>query len=252
MDDIAAHLKSLLPKRPPAKKPAKSSNIVRKRAAAERAVGPDAEQRLQGIEEETAEYAERISARGNLELQAAEMVAQLPNQLASISVRASGDPRLQAAVQKKAAERLAAADITAGKVMHAIGRIAFADIRRAFDDEGGMVPINRLDDDTAMAISSVDVETKVERTKTEGMRSVTTVKKLRMSDRMSALTLLAKHFKLVGDEGDGVNALASALADRLDRAQKRMHGTAPAQPIEDAVIREPRAVDYSSQQPQPE
>jgi len=246
MDDIAAHLKSLLPKRPPVKKPAKSGNIIRKRATAERAAAagdPDAERRLQRVEEETAEYAERISARGNLELQAAEIVARktvLPID------RCSSDPRLQAAIAKKTQERLAAADITAGKVMHAIGRIAFADIRRAFDDEGGMVPINQLDDDTAMAISSVDVETKVERTLTEGMRSVTSVKKLRMSDRMSALTLLAKHFKLVGDEGDGVNALASALADRLDRAQKRMHGTAPAQPIEDAVIREPRAVDYGS------
>jgi len=240
MDDIAAHLKSLLPKRPPAKKPAKSSNIIRKRAAAERAGGLDAEQRLQSIEEETAEYAERTAAWNNPELQAAELVAHHP------AARRTSDPVLAAAVQRKTAERLAAADITAGKVMHAIGRIAFADIRRAFDDQGGMVPINQLDDDTAMAISSVDVETKVERTKTEGMRSVTSVKKLRMSDRMSALTLLAKHFKLVGDEGDGVNALASALADRLDRAQKRMHGTAPAQPIEDAVIREPRAVDYGS------
>jgi hypothetical protein len=249
MDDIAAHLKSLLPNRPPAKKPATSGDIIRKRATAERAAAagdPDAERRLQRVEEDTAEYAERISIRGNAELQAAELVARHP------AARRTSDPVLAAAIQRKTAERLAAADITAGKVMHAIGRIAFADIRRAFDDQGGMVPINQLDDDTAMAISSVDVETKVERTQAQGMRSVTSVKKLRMSDRMSALTLLAKHFKLVGDEGDGVNAIASALADRLDQAQKRMHGTAPAQPIEDAVIREPRAVDYSSQQPQPE
>ncbi len=36
------------------------------------------------------------------------------------------------------------------------------------------------------------------------------------------MTLLAKHYKIVGDEGDGVNALASALADRLKMARNRV------------------------------
>ena len=41
-------------------------------------------------------------------------------------------------------------------------------------------------------------------------------------DKTAPITLLAKHFKIVGDEGDGVNALASALANRLDAARKRI------------------------------
>lgn len=45
-------------------------------------------------------------------------------------------------------------------------------------------------------------------------------------DKNPPVTLLAKHFKLVGDEGDGVNALASALADRLKLARKRATGPA--------------------------
>ena len=40
-------------------------------------------------------------------------------------------------------------------------------------------------------------------------------------DKTAPVTLLAKHYKIVGDEGDGVNALASALANRLDAARKR-------------------------------
>jgi len=40
-------------------------------------------------------------------------------------------------------------------------------------------------------------------------------------DKVAPVTLLAKHYKIVGDEGDGVNALASALADRLKLARAR-------------------------------
>ena len=49
----------------------------------------------------------------------------------------------------------------------------------------------------------------------------TYTRKVRRFDKNPALNTLAKHFKLVGDEGDGVNALASALADRLQSARKR-------------------------------
>lgn len=251
MDDIASRLKSLLPR--PKTVPALPVEGVRaKRQRAEKAAAkgaPNAEQLAREAAEHEAEYAERLSSYRNKELTAANIVASgFTNYPASFI--SNQDRELQAAVARRAKERLEAADITAGRVMHAIGRIAFADIRKAFADDGSMVPINQLDDDIAMAISSVDAETKVERTADKGMRSVTTVKKLRMSDRMSALTLLAKHFKLVGDEGDGVNALASALADRLDRAQKRVQGVLTPEPVEDATVREPaspqpRSVGYS-------
>ena len=46
-------------------------------------------------------------------------------------------------------------------------------------------------------------------------------KKVKRGDKLGALTLLAKHFKLVSDN-DGVNALAGALADRLNAAKQRV------------------------------
>ena len=55
----------------------------------------------------------------------------------------------------------------------------------------------------------------------------------------------AKHFKIIGEEGDGVNALASALANRLDSARRRIEPAAP-EPV--------RVVDSSPalDEPQPE
>lgn len=67
------------------------------------------------------------------------------------------------------------------------------------------------------------------------------VSKIRRADKMAALTLLAKHFKLVGDEDEGVNKLAGALADRLNAARQRVPGDLPPidEAIDDARIIEP-------------
>ena len=61
----------------------------------------------------------------------------------------------------------------------------------------------------------------------------TTVVKIRRHDKMAALKILAQHFKIIGEDNDGVNQLANALADRLNAAKKRILTA------EDAVIIEP-------------
>ncbi len=98
-----------------------------------------------------------------------------------------------------------------------------------------------LDDDTAAAISGIEVESRIESEMVEDLATGEMVKrmspvittKIKKSDKVAALNILAKHFKLVGDEGDGVNALASALADRLQSARRRVVNS---QEIEDARI----------------
>lgn len=149
-------------------------------------------------------------------------------------------------------------DISADRVMMGLGRVAFADVRRLYDDEGGLLPVSHLDDDIAGAIKGVkvkeefetehslelDLVTGEEKKVRKRIRVVTT--EIKLNDRVPALTVLAKHFKLVNDEGDGINALASALSDRLKAARQRRsvtvvdstttgHRNAP-QEIEDARI----------------
>lgn len=158
-------------------------------------------------------------------------------------------PHVVQAVADLTKQKLEAAGITAQRVMQEIGRIAFVDIRKFYDANGDLKPIHQLDDDTAAALSSVDVETKWVG-KGEAAVPVTT-KKIRTVDKMAGLNLLAKHFKLVGDEGDGVNAFASALADRLRSARRRAD---PAEEIQDVEIVEPEQVAYDPpyEPPQPD
>ncbi len=136
--------------------------------------------------------------------------------------------------------RLKALDITAQRTLLELARVSFADIRGVVDPQTGTLkPVAELDDDVAASISGITVETRNERVSEVDLATgevkqkliSVTVTKIKRYDKVPALNILAKHFKLVGDEGDGVNALASALADRLKGARRRV----PVE-IEDAKL----------------
>jgi hypothetical protein len=143
-------------------------------------------------------------------------------------------PEIAARVRELNEAMLKASDITAARVMLELGRVAFADIRQVFDDKGHLIPIHELSDDAAASIAGIEHESKFERSTELELdlatgemvpvvkRIETRTAKIKRFNKDAALGTLAKHFKLVGDEGDGVNALASALADRLKTARKRI------------------------------
>jgi phage terminase small subunit len=134
-------------------------------------------------------------------------------------------------------------DLTAQDVLRELKRVAMQRIDDLVDPvTGDALPLNQLPDDVAATVVAVDYETKWEG-KGDAATPIT-VTKVRRADKMAALGLLAKHFKIVGDEGDGVNALAAALADRL-KAGRRRAFTADAHDtseVEDARIVSPRQV----------
>ena len=174
-------------------------------------------------------FAATYAATGS-SAQAAAAIGIVPSTGASALAR----PGIRRAVREANESKMLAAGITAQRVMQELGRIAFLDIRKVFTATGELTPILELDDDTAAGVAAVDCEVRWEG-RGEAAQQVTT-RKIRTVDKMAALSLLAKHFKLVGDEGDGVNALASALADRLRSARRRID---PAEQIEDATYPTP-------------
>jgi phage terminase small subunit len=139
---------------------------------------------------------------------------------------------------------MGAAGISAERVMLELSRCAFSDIREVFDPvTNDLKPVHELDDDTAATLASIEIETTMQ-LDADGVRRPVSVRKIKRVDKMAALGLLAKHFKIVGDEGDGISALASALADRLKTGRQRafgQHQPPQADPteIEDATIIEP-------------
>lgn len=153
-------------------------------------------------------------------------------------LRLAKAPGMVERVRTLVAQRLQAAGVTAERTKREIARVAYADVRRIFDKEGRLLPIHEIDDDTAAAITSITVQKKNVGTYKEP--EYVDVIKIKFASKMDALGLLAKHFKLVNDEGDGVNALASALADRLNAAKRR----APlVEEVQDAVPMRPVLLD---------
>ncbi len=123
-------------------------------------------------------------------------------------------------------------EITADRTMMGLARVAFVDPRRMVDEEGNLRPIHALDEDVAGAIKGFKVREEFETHITtepdlatgepkpvkKRIRIVTT--EVKLNDRVPALTVLAKHFKLVNDEGEGISALAEALSNRLKAARR--------------------------------
>jgi len=148
---------------------------------------------------------------------------------AGLHPSAKNHPLVKARIAELMSQQFAALQIDALRVKEEIAKVAFGDIRGIFDESGNLRHITDMDDDTAATISAVDVELK-----SQGPDSPPiTVVKIRRHDKMAALKILAQHFKIIGEDNDGVNQLANALADRLNAAKKRILTA------EDAVIIEP-------------
>ena len=80
------------------------------------------------------------------------------------------------------------------RVLHEIQMIGTVDIRRAYDDDGALLPVNRMPDDVAAAVSSIEVDENV-----IGELKIGETKKLKLIDKLKALELMGKNFGMFID-----------------------------------------------------
>lgn len=111
-------------------------------------------------------------------------------------------------LQDRAAER---AEITGAQVLTEIARVGLSDIRKLFDQDGRLIPIQDLPDDIAAAVASVEVIT-TNRPGVGGEKGeVEYTSKIKLWDKNSALEKLAKHFRLYEDKDAGKTDPVAAL-----------------------------------------
>lgn len=94
--------------------------------------------------------------------------------LANVHIKALIDAKMQKLLQ--------AADLTVERTLQEIARVAYADPRRIFDNQGALKRIQDLDDDCAASLASVETE----ETTVKG-KVVSVTKKVRLVDKMAAL-----------------------------------------------------------------
>lgn len=83
-------------------------------------------------------------------------------------------------------------EINLERCLKELGRIAFTDLRKFYDEKGNLIPIHELDEDTAAAIAGMDIEELFENV--FGQRNqIGVVKKIKRWDKNKALEMLMKH-----------------------------------------------------------
>lgn len=95
------------------------------------------------------------------------------------------------------------------RVLLEIARLAFADPRRAFDDNGNLLPVKDWPDDVAACIASIKV-TEVKDFHKENADITTTLKEIKFWDKSKNLELAARHLGMLNDR------LTVRIEDELD------------------------------------
>lgn len=113
-------------------------------------------------------------------------------------------PEVHARIQELTEQRLKPVKIDSARVLAEIGRMGTVDYATFYHADGTQKMPHELTPAQSACVRGTDRNGRYQ-----------------FWDKTASATILAKHFKIVGDEGEGVNALASALADRLSNARRR-------------------------------
>lgn len=116
-------------------------------------------------------------------------------------------PEIAAAISTAQQARSQRTQITQERVLEELAKIGFSDIRKMFSG-GSLRSVDNLDDETAGAISSIEVISKPGPPDDEGNREVELVHKVKMWDKIAALEKIGRHLGMFdGASGNDDEAL---------------------------------------------
>lgn len=92
-------------------------------------------------------------------------------------------------------ERSQRTQITADRVISETARLAFSDLRKLFDENGALKPVQQWPDDMAAAVSAVEVDELFEGIGADRVQ-VGYTRKVKLWDKPKALEMVGKHLKL--------------------------------------------------------
>ncbi len=127
---------------------------------------------------------------------------------------------IKRAIAQKTSKRLEKLEITADRVLSEIGKVAFLDARKCFNLDSSVKQIPELDDDTAAAIAGFEFIELFEGNGEE-RHAFGILKKFKLADKLSALTLLARNLKLLTDKVEATGKDGGAIQFVVTRAGRK-------------------------------
>lgn len=101
-------------------------------------------------------------------------------------------PEIQERIQQIRAEMGKSFNITRERIAQEYARLAFFDIKKVYNEDGELLPITDLDDDTAAAIAGIEVANDWDKDESGKSVIVGQLRKIKISDKRAALDSLAK------------------------------------------------------------
>lgn len=101
-------------------------------------------------------------------------------------------PEIKARISELRTEMGIGFNITRERIAQEYARIAFFDIRKVYDDDGELIPVKELDQDTALALAGIEVSNEWDRDTDGKVMIVGQLKKIKISDKRAALDSLCK------------------------------------------------------------
>lgn len=126
------------------------------------------------------------------------------------------DVKVRACVDAWTASELSRRKITAAGVLDELRRIAYRKPQKLFREDGSLVPITELDDDTAAAIEGIEV-----REITRDGMVIGHLKKIRLAKKVDALALLGKNLKIFTDKVEHSGMLGVQLIHDVPRPERK-------------------------------
>lgn len=127
-------------------------------------------------------------------------------------------PEIQQAIAVRVKAQLTTRELSAARVLEELRRIAFFDPADCFDEAGALKEIHAMAEETRAAIAGLEVA-QANTNRTDGKKDDEWLHKIKLANKLQALELLGKYFKLFADilkvEGDW-----DKLAARLASARK--------------------------------
>jgi phage terminase small subunit len=107
-------------------------------------------------------------------------------------------PEIAAQIAAHAAKVAQGPELTPERVRRELARIAFADPRKLYDENGNLRPVHELDDDTAAAVAAIEHEELFEG-RGRDREQVGTVRKLKQWDKNKALDIASRVLGMAKD-----------------------------------------------------
>ncbi len=120
---------------------------------------------------------------------------------------------IQAEIKRLLTPAEEAAGLSADRLCKEIGRLAYSNLQRLYDERGEFIPIHKLPEEVAACISGIDYDDGMVLNEKGEMVPCRYIKKIRLWDKNKAHDLAARILKLLkDDEGKDSGNLPDVLA----------------------------------------